>query len=189
MKKKGLMISFAASALLLPLALTGTGDAVKTNPRSTTEVTIDGMKYSADGSGPGDTSSLFCELARLGVRLPEPASIPEPRRDVHPVFSGKLAGSGQASSAAAPEVPKELSPDHSLRMSGEGGTVELVFGSTGTGAKTAFSRLTAKGWVPLSIDFDARAPRMLQQVRGKETAVVCLDEKEGTFLLFRKMGR
>jgi hypothetical protein len=189
MNRKGLLISIAASALLLSLVFSGTGDAVKTDPASTTEVTIDGMKYSTYGSGPGDAALLLRELARLGVRPPDPPSMPGPQRDAHPIFSGKLAGSGHASSAAVPEVPKGLLPDHTLRLSGDGGTVELVFGRTENGGKTAFSLLAAKGWVPLSIDGEVRAPRMLQQVRGKETAVVCLDEKEGAFLLFRKLGR
>jgi len=30
---------------------------------------------------------------------------------------------------------------------------------------------------------------VLQIRRGKETAVACLDEAEGTFLLFREVGR
>ncbi len=187
MKSKGLLISMAVAAILLSLVFSGTGDAVKTDPAATTVVEIDGMKYVAGSAA--DAASLLRELARLGVRPPDPAFIPGPQRDSHPVFSEKLAGSGQASSADAPEVPKGLSPDHTLRMSGGGGTVELVFGRTETGREAAFSRLAANGWVPLSVDGNVRAPRMLQQVRGKETAVVCLDENEGTFLLFRKMGR
>jgi hypothetical protein len=189
MKRKGLVVSIAAAAVLLSLVHSGTGDAVKANPASTTEVTIDGRKYRADDTGPGDASSLLRELARLGVQPPDPASMPEPQRDAHPVFSGKLAGSGQTPSTDVPEVPKGLTPDHTLRLSGDGGVVELAFGRTEAGGKTSFSRLAADVWVPLSVDRNVRGPRMLQRARGKETAVVCLDEKEGAFLLFRKVGR
>lgn len=189
MRKKGLLISMAVAALLLTLIFSSTGDAIKTDPSSTTEVSIDGIRFRADGSLPGEAAALSRELARLGVRSPDPLLGSEPPRGGHPVFSEKLVGNGEAASARPPEIPRGLAADHTLRMSGVGRAAELVFGRTEPGRKDIASRLEAQGWKPLSTKGDARSPRMLQQARGKETTVVCLDENEGSFLLFRKLER
>ena len=172
MKRKGLLISMAAAALLMFLIFSGTSGALKHEFTSTTEVSIDGISFHADDSSSDNT-----------------VIDPEPPRVTHPVFSGKLVGSGKSVSRDMPDLPQGLTANHTLRMSGGNRTVVLVFGKLEPNGMAVASRLEAKGWKPLTLEGAGRAPRMLQQVRGKETAVVCLDEKESAFLLFRKLER
>jgi hypothetical protein len=74
-------------------------------------------------------------------------------------------------------------------MEGEGAPVDLVFGKMDTPGSSIRSRLLSSGWESVSAGGDPGVAHVLQIRRGKETAVACLDEAEGTFLLFREMGR
>ena len=67
--------------------------------------------------------------------------------------------------------------------------VELVFGTLGTPGPSIRSRLLSSGWKSLSTGKDPGGTRVLQFTHGKETDIVCLDEAESTFLLFREVGR
>jgi len=162
MKRKGLLISMAGAALLLSLIVSGYGKALKIVPSSAMEVSIDGRTFrSAD---------FLADEATLV------------RREL-----GKLDASGKEPSAGLPDIPRGLTAEHSLRMSGGGRSVELAFGKTETGAAGTASRLANGGWTPVSPEGNARFPRMLHKVRGKEVTVVCLDEKEDRFLLIRRV--
>jgi hypothetical protein len=79
--------------------------------------------------------------------------------------------------------------EHTLRMEGEGMPVDLVFGSLGTPGPSIRSRLLSSGWKSVSTGEDSGGMQVLQISRGKETTIACLDEAEGTFLLFREVGR
>ena len=67
--------------------------------------------------------------------------------------------------------------------------VDLVFGTLGTPGPSIRSRLLSSGWKSVSTGKDLGGTHVLQFTRGKETTIVCLDEAEGTFLLFREVGR
>jgi len=82
-----------------------------------------------------------------------------------------------------------LIAEHTLRMEGEGAPADLVFGKLDTAGSTIRSRLLSSGWKSLSIEKDPGGTRSLQFTHGKETAIVFLDEAEGTFLHFRQVGR
>jgi hypothetical protein len=74
-------------------------------------------------------------------------------------------------------------------MEGEGKPVDLVFGKLVTPGPSIRSRLLSSGWESVSTGKDPGVAHVLQITRGKETAIVCLDEAEGAFLLFREVGR
>jgi hypothetical protein len=74
-------------------------------------------------------------------------------------------------------------------MEGEGAPVDLVFGKLGTPGSSIHSRLVSSGWKSLPTEKDTGGTRVLQFTHGKETVIVFLDEAEGTFLLFRQVGR
>ena len=74
-------------------------------------------------------------------------------------------------------------------MEGEGAPVDLVFGKLGSPGPSIRTRLLSSGWKSISTGKDPGGTRVLQITRGKETSIVCLDEAEGTFLLFREVGR
>ena len=67
--------------------------------------------------------------------------------------------------------------------------VDLVFGALGTPGPSIRSRLLSSGWESVSAGKDSGGMQVLQIRRGKETSIACLDEAEGTFLLFREVGR
>ena len=67
--------------------------------------------------------------------------------------------------------------------------VDLVFGNLGSPGPSIRSRLLSSGWKSESTGKDPGGTHVLQITRGKETTIVCLDEAEGTFLLFREVGR
>jgi len=89
----------------------------------------------------------------------------------------------------APRLPEGLTAEHTLRMEGEGTPVDLVFGKFGVPGPSVRSRLLSSGWRSVSSGKDPGGIHVLQVTRGKETTLVCLDEAEGTFLLFREVGR
>ena len=162
MKRKGLLISMAIAALLLSLIFSGYGDALKFVPSSDTEVSIDGRTFRSDDFLGDEAMLVRRELEKLDASIIEP-------------------------SAGLPDVPRGLTTEHTLRMSGGGRTVEMAFGKVESGAAGMASRLANGGWTPVSSEGNARFPRMLQKVRGKEVTVVCLDEKEDGFLLIRRV--
>jgi hypothetical protein len=74
-------------------------------------------------------------------------------------------------------------------MEGEGMAVDLTFGTLGAPGPSIRSRLLSSGWESVSTGKDPGVMRVLQIRREKETTIACLDETEGTFLLFREVGR
>jgi hypothetical protein len=177
-----------AATLFVSLCLAGSGDARRKGISSTSRVVIDGGSFASDESSPDEGSLLKRELGRLGVRLPDGFDLPEESAPSHPVFSGRLKDSRQRV-LEAPRLPAGLTAEHTLRMEGEGTPVDLVFGTLGTPGPSIRSRLLSSGWESVSGGKDSGGTHVLQITRGKETSIVCLDEAEGTFLLFREMGR
>jgi len=156
-----------AASLFLSLCLAGRGDARRKDLSSTGRVTIDGRSFVSDESTPDEGTF--------------PTS--------HPVFSGRLKESRGSRPADTPPLPSGLTAEHTLRMEGEGGPVDLVFGRVGAPGPSIRTRLLASGWNTVSTGEDPRLARVLETTHGKETTIVCLDEAEGTFLLFRELGR
>ncbi|MBP2688992.1 MAG: hypothetical protein H6Q83_1179 [Deltaproteobacteria bacterium] len=177
-----------AASLLVVLCLAGSGNARRKGISSTRRVVIDGRSFVSDESSPGDGSLLKMELGRLGVRLPDGFTLPQATDSSHPAFEGRLRES-RPPVLEAPRLPSGLTEEHTLRMEGEGAPVELVFGKMGSPGPSIRSRLLSSGWKSLSTEKDPGGTRVLQFSHGKETVIVCLDEAEGTFLLFREVGR
>ena len=178
-----------AASLVVSLCLAGSGNARRKEPTSTRHVVIDGRSFLSDESSPGDDSPLKRELARMGVRLPDGFNLSEETVPSNPAFSGRLKDSNRPTPKEAPRLPAGLTAEHTLRMEGEGSPVYLVFGILGTPGPSIRYRLLSSGWKSLSSAKDPGGTRMLQLLHGKETTIVCLDEAEGTFLLFREVGR
>jgi len=188
MNRKILAGLAAAAALFVSLCLTGSGSARRKGISSTRRVVIDGRSFVPDESSLDEGSLLARELGRLGVRLPDGFTPPEETGPSHPLFSGRLIDS-RSRSLDAPRIPAGWTAEHTLRMEGEGSPVDLVLGKlSGPGSSTR-SRLLSSGWRSVSDGKDPGATRVLRITRGKETTLVCLDEAEGTFLLFRAVGR
>ena len=188
MNRKILTGLAVAATLFVSLCLAGSGNARRKEVSSTRRVVIDGRSFVSDESSPDEGSLLKRELGRLGVRLPDGFSLPEESGPSHPAFSGRLMDS-RPRPIEAPRLPAGLTAEHTLRMEGEGTPVDLVFGKLETPGPSIRSRLLSSGWKSASIGEDPGGTHVLQITRGKETSIVCLDEEEGTFLLFREVGR
>ncbi|MCR4309049.1 MAG: hypothetical protein NUW14_03340 [Deltaproteobacteria bacterium] len=189
MNRKILAGVAVAATLFVSLCLEGSGNARRKEISSTRRVVIDGRSFASDESSPDEGSLLKRELGRLGARLPDGFILPEESAPSHPVFSGRLKDSPRPRSSDAPRLPAGLTAEHTLRMEGEGLPVDLVFGKLGTPGPSIRSRLLSSGWRSASTGKDPGGTHVLQITREKETDIVCLDEAEGTFLLFREVGR
>ena len=178
-----------AATLLVSLCLEGSGNARRKEDPPIRSVVIDGRAFVPDESSPEEGSLLKRELGRLGVPLPDGIPLPEESAPSHPVFSERLKDSPGPRILEATPLPTGLTPEHTLRMEGEEGAVDLVFGTMGTAGPSIRSRLRSSGWESLAAGKGPGGIRVLQITHDKEIALVCLDEAEGTFLLFREVGR
>ncbi|MBP2678938.1 MAG: hypothetical protein H6Q82_2003 [Deltaproteobacteria bacterium] len=179
----------AVALLIVSLCLVGSGNARRKGISPTRRVVVDGRSFVPDESAPDDGSLLKRELGRLGVRIPGGFDLPEETAPSHPVFAGRLKDPDRPPAVEAPRLPAGLTAEHTLRMEGEAAPVDLVFGMLGTPGSSIRSRLLASGWTSLPTGKDPGGTRVLQFTPGKETLIVFLDEAEGTFLLFREVGR
>jgi hypothetical protein len=188
MNRKILIGLAVAATLFVSLCLAGGGDARRKEISSTRRVAIDGRSFVSDESSPDEGSLLKRELGRLGVRLPDGFDLPEEPGPSHPALEGRLKDSLPLV-LEAPRLPAGLTAEHTLRMEGEGTPVDLASGKLATPGPSIRSRLLSSGWRSVSTGNDPGVTHVLQFTRGKETTIVCLDEAEGTFLLFREVGR
>ena len=179
----------AAVLLFVSLCLVETGNARRKEISTTRRVVIDGRSFVPDESAPDDGSLLKRELGRLGVRIPDGFALPEETSPSHSAFAGRLKDPNRPPAIEAPRLPAGLTAEHTLGMEGEGAPLDLVFGKLGTPGSSIRSRLLSSGWKSLSTEKDPGGMRVLQSTQGKETVIVFLDEAEGTFLLFRQVGR
>ncbi|MHB1024297.1 MAG: hypothetical protein ACYC24_01155 [Desulfobacteria bacterium] len=189
MSRKILAGLAVAATLFVSLCLVGSGNARRKEISSTSRVVIDGRSFISDQSSSDDGSPLKRELGRLGVRLPNGFNLPEKPGPSHPAFSGRLKDSPPRGPIETPRLPAGLTAGHTLRMEGEERPVDLVFGTLGTPGPSIRSRLLSSGWKSVSAGKDPGRMHVLQLTHGKETSIVCLDEADGTFLLFREVGR
>jgi hypothetical protein len=177
-----------AATLFLSLCLGGNGNARRKEISSTRRVVIDGRSFVPDESSPDKGSLLKRELGRMDVRLPDGFNLTEESGPSPPALEGRLIDS-RPWVHETPRLPAGLSPDHTLRMEGEGTPVDLVFGKMGVPGPSIRSRLLSSDWKSVSSGMYPGGIQMLQIIHGKETTIVCLDEAEGSFLLLREVGR
>ena len=177
-----------AATLFVSLCLVESGNARRKEISSTRRVVIDGRSFVSDESSPPAGSLLKRELGRLGVRLPDGFNLPEESGPSHPALEGRLRES-RPRTLEPFRLPTGLTAEHTLRMEGEGAPVDLVFGTQGIPGPSIRSRLVSSGWKSVSTGMDHEGTHVLQITHGKETSIVCLDEAEGRFLLFREVGR
>jgi hypothetical protein len=188
MNRKILAGLAGGATLFVSLCTVDTGNDRRKENSSTSRFVIDGRSFDSDESSQDDGSLLKRELGRLGVRLPDGFPLPEESGPTHPAFEGRLKES-RPPVLEAPRLPAGLTAEHTLRMEGEGMPVDLVFGKVGAPGPSLRSRLLFSGWKSVPTGNGSGGTHVLQIRRGKETSIVCLDDAEGTFLLFREVGR
>jgi hypothetical protein len=177
-----------AASLFVSIGLVGSGDARRKEISSTRRAVIDGRSFVSDESSPDAGSLLKRELGRLGVGVPDGFTLPEESIPSHPALDGRLMES-RPTILEPFRLPPGLTAEHTLRLEGEGAPVDLVFGTLGAPGSSIRSRLLSSGWKSVPTGNGSGGMHVLQFGRGKETCIVCLDDADGTFLLFREMGR
>mgnify|MGYP001198511292 CR=1 FL=1 len=177
-----------AAALSVFFCLAGSGNARRKEISSTRQVVIDGRSFGTEESSLDERTMLERELRRRGVRLPDGFTLPRETSPSHPAFESRLKESPPRA-LEAPRLPAGWTAEHTVRMEGEGPPVDLVFGRMGSRGPSCRSRLLSSGWESLTAEKGPGEIRVLQFPHRKETVLACLDEEEGTFLLFREVGR
>ncbi|MDD5762861.1 MAG: hypothetical protein PHP88_10205 [bacterium] len=177
-----------AATLLVSLCLVGSGNARKKEISSTSRFFIDGKSFIPDESVSCNGPELEKELDKLGVRLPDGFHMPEESSPSHPALAGRLKDSRQRYGESF-RLPAGLTAEHTLWMEGEEASVDLVFGKMVTRGPSIRSSLLSSGWESVSTGEFPGGIRVLQHSHGKESTIVCLDEAEDAFLLFRKVAR
>ncbi len=188
MNRKTLAGLAVAATLFVSLFLSGSGNARRKEISATRRVVIDGRSFAPDESSPDEGSPPKREFGRPGVRTPDGFNLPMESRPSHPALEGRLKESRQRS-IEAPRLPAGFTAEHTLRMEGEGTRADLVFGKMGTRGPSIRTRLLSSGWKSVSTGKNPGVIQVLQITRGKETSIVCLDEAEGSFLLFPEVDR
>jgi hypothetical protein len=176
-----------AATLIVSLCLAGNGNARRKEISSTRRVVIDGRSFVADESSRDAGSILRRELDRLGVALPDGLHLPEEPVPPHPALEGRLKGS-RPGILEPFRLPAGFTAEHTLRMEGEGTTVDLVFGTLDTPGPSVRSLLRSSGWESVPAGNGSGGIHVLRFRSGKETCIACLDDADGTFLLFREAG-
>ena len=186
MKRKSPFPAVACVTALLLVAFSPVlGDSRRPVPSPTGRVTIDGRSFLPGGTGQDDFSPVRREFGKFGVEVPPDSGVPAD----HPAFRSRLVGVGGPPSGENPSLPQGLTAEHTLRLESPTGPVDLVLGRMHGRGSSIRNRLVADGWEGPGQGEATGSPWLLEKRNGKETTVVCLDEAEGTFLLFREAGR
>lgn len=190
MKRKSLFPAVACTTVLLLIAFSHVrGDSPPPGASPAGRVTIDGKSFLPGDPEQDDFSAVRREFDTFGLEVPPGFAVPAGDRREHPVFRGRLVGVESPPSGETPALPRGLTAEHTLRIESPTGAVDLVLGRMHGRGDSMRNRFAADGWEGPGRAEATGPPWMLEKRNGKETAVVFLDEAEGTFLLFRETGR
>jgi len=189
-KRKYLFPAVAGMTALLLVAFSPVrGDSPRPGHSQNGRVTIDGRSFFPGAPDQDDFSPVRREFEKFGVEVPPEFGVPAGDRREHPAFRDRLVGVEGPPPGDIPALPRGLTAEHSLRLGSPARPVDLVLGRMHSRGASIRNRLAADGWAGSEQGEAAGSQWLLEKKNGKETTVVCLDEAEGTFLLFREAGR
>jgi hypothetical protein len=165
------------------------GDSSRPGHSPNGRVTLDGRSFLPGAPDQDDFSTVRREFEKFGVEVPAEFGDPAGASRQHPVFRSGLVGTEGPASGDPPDLPPGLTADHTLRLESPTGVTDLVLGKMHSRGPSIRTRLVAAGWEGSEPGEAPGSPWLLEKRNGKETTVVCLDEAEGTFLLFREADR
>lgn len=190
MKRKSLIPAAACITVLLLVAFSPVrGDSPRPGPSPAGRVTIDGRSFLPGDPGQDDFSAVRREFEKFGLKFPPESGVPAGDRREHPAFRSRMVGLEGPPSGDTMALPQGLTAEHALRLESPTGAVDLVLGRMHGRGVSIRNRLAAEGWEGPGQGEATGSPWLLEKRTGKETTVVCLDETEGTFLLFREAAR
>jgi hypothetical protein len=152
-------------------------------------VTVDGRSFLPGDPGQDDFAPVRQEFEKFGVEVPKEFGVPAGDRPEHAAFRSRFVGGVGPPSGGIPALPHGLIAEHTLRLESPTGSVDLVLGKMHGRGPLIRNRLIADGWEGPGQEEAAGLPWLLEKRIGKGKSIVCLDEAEGTFLLFREAGR
>ena len=188
MKRKSILFLVAGTAIAVSLLAIEAVNARRIGS-GTTKVSIDGISFLVENPFLDSRSAMQQEFARLGVDVPEGVINLDEARSLKPVVPEKLMATRKTNQEKAPRVPEGFKVDHTLKLSGEDGTIELFMGTIKRENGSAAAHLEADRWTRAEMAGDRSFPKTFRKNRGKETDIVFLDEKKGIFLLLRRLER
>ena len=176
---------FLLAAILLPVlsalpAFSGYGR----KPLSSTKgFIIDGKRFLVEESAGDDLAVLNRELTRHGLNVPLSGN---PSAS-HPFFADALREVADTISPPALSLPKGFRPERTMRLETGTGAIDISFGRIEVSGRMAQDRLSASGWECVAPNDIPSKTSVATQKKGRETAIVFLEEKEGKFLLVRRL--
>jgi hypothetical protein len=173
-------------AILLPLVLVAIPDSSVSGRKplsSTKAFSIDGRRFFLEESAGNDLSLLRRMLLHQGLDVPL-AGAPSPE---HPAFTDALREEAGKVSPPPLSLPPGFRSEHTLRLESGSAPVDIASGRIEISGALARSRMSASGWECIAQDVLPSATNVSRQIKGRETLLVFLDEKEGRFLLFRRL--
>jgi len=153
---------------------------------ATRSFSFDGRRYALIPSGENDLSLVRRELAKAGIQLPQDSEKDPPP---HPALSFVLAQEGEDRRLRRFPIPASFGVEHTLRLAGDGGEVEILFGITRQPPQAAARLLRASGWSCPDPADRARRGTAATCTHGKERHLAFLEAKGGGFLLVRRVDR
>lgn len=154
---------------------------------STTQFfSIDGVRYSLIPSAESDFSLVRKELAKQGIELsPQPEEDPPPPA----ALSFTLAPRGTDDSPRRLPLPPSFAIEHALRLTNEGGEMEMIFGTVRQPVRESVPLLRAKGWSFSVASGRTQDGTVATYVHGKEKILAFLEAEGRGFLLVRRVVR
>ena len=188
MKRIHVLLIIAVTVLVVSFMALESVNA-KRSGSGTSKVTINGRSFVVGKHSPDSKTALRREFAKLGVNVPEDSETLELSKHLKTAIAEKPVTYGKASPEKIPQLPEGFRVEKTLKMSGEDGTTLMVMGTTTRKGGSAAARLEADQWIKSKMIDGPDLPKTFSKTRGKETDIVCLDEKNGSFLMLRRQER
>ncbi len=150
---------------------------------STKGFIIDGRRFLVEESASDDLSILHRELRRQGLNV----SLTGEPSATHPFFFDALREDMENISPPALSLPPGFRSERTMRLETGNGVIDLSFGQVDVPGRMARDRLSSSGWECVAEDDIPSANSVATREKGRETAIVFLEEKEGKFLLVRRL--
>lgn len=187
--RRFLSFSIPAIALVASLAAARALPGQETDPASATRAfRMDGRRYAVDGSLSGDALLLGHLARRMGIPVPVTLT-GEGSTGVSTLpISVLLHEESDGVNTSAIPLPAVFRPVRALELETGTGTVNIVLGTIPRGRGAVRRRLSNSDWEWADTCGDGEITEVLSRhARGGESIVAFLDEKEGKFILFRRL--
>ncbi len=154
-------------------------------PRAKSYV-VDGRRYVLERSSGGDLDLLRREVKRLGVDAPLLGVSSPPSS----VFRDAVAEEAAGGNIAPFPLPPVFRPEKVMRTVSESGVIDLAFGSFDRKGPSLLEHLRAARWECLpAVIAGGGVSAAATLAKGKEAYLVFLEEKEGRFLVLRRLEK